>query len=87
MDVFADNSRYTQVDVSTNAEDGPNSSVLIKDSGLYTYTIYGQNSSSNLDPTDAVVVGVCETGTCQISDSPAWTTPTPTIPDNIIYYE
>jgi hypothetical protein len=87
MNVFADNARYTQVDIATDSEDGAAGKVLMTESGLYTYTIYGQNSASNLDPTDAVVVGVCEKGTCQLSDEPAWTTPTPTIPDNIIYYE
>jgi hypothetical protein len=87
MNVFADNARYTQVDISTNAADGVNGNVLMKESGLYTYTIYGQNSSTNLDPTDAVVVGVCEKGTAQLSDDAAWTTPNISIPDNIIYYE
>ena len=82
-----DNERYTQADLPTNNDDGVNGEVLITESGLYTYTIYGQNSDSNLDPTDASVVGVCEVGTCKVSDEPAWTIPTVSIPDNVIYYE
>lgn len=87
LDVFADNARYTQVDISTDADDGVNSSVLITESGLYTFTIYGQNSSSNLDPTNADVIGVCETGTCRIAAESAWQTENISIPDNVIYYE
>ena len=52
-----------------------------------TYTIYGQNSSSNKDPKDASVVGVCEVGPCRVSADAAWTIPEVTIPDNVIYYE
>lgn len=80
-----DNERYTQFDLPTNA-DAVNS-VLITESGLYTYKIWGQNSSTNLDPTDEVVVGICEVGPCKVSDEPAWTIPSVTIPDNVIYYE
>jgi hypothetical protein len=82
-----DNERYTQADLPTNNDDPVNGELLITESGLYTYTIYGQNSDSNLDPTDAVVVGVCEVGSCKVSDEAAWTIPNVTIPDNVIYYE
>jgi len=82
-----DNERYTQADLPTNNDDPGNGELLITESGLYTYTIYGQNSDSNLDPTDAVVVGVCEVGSCKVSDEAAWTIPNVTIPDNVIYYE
>ena len=87
MNVQVDNERYTEVDVPTNNDDGVNGEVLITESGLYTFTIYGQNSDANLDPSDASVVGVCEIGSCKVSDEPAWTIPTVTIPDNVIYYE
>ena len=56
-------------------------------SGLYTYTIYGQNSSTNKDPNDASVVGICEIGPARFEGSRAWNIPTLDIPDNIIYYE
>jgi hypothetical protein len=61
--------------------------VLITESGLYTYKIWGQNSPTNLDPADASVVGICEVGPCRVSDEPAWTIPAVSIPDNVIYYE
>lgn len=87
LNVFADNARYTQVDIATNAADGVNGNVLLKESGLYTYTIYGQNSTTNLDPTDAVVVGVCETGMLRLGADAAWTPTALSIPNNVIYYE
>lgn len=87
FNVQFDNERYTQADLPTNNDDPVNGELLITESGLYTYTIYGQNSDTNLDPADAVVVGVCEVGSCKVSDEPAWTIPNVTIPDNVIYYE
>jgi len=87
FNVQFDNERYTQADLTTNNDDPVNGELLITESGLYTYTIYGQNSDSNLDPADAVVVGVCEVGSCKVSDEAAWTIPNVTIPDNVIYYE
>ena len=82
-----DNERYTQANLATNIDDAVNGSILLTESGLYTYTIYGQTNGTNLDPTDAVVKGVCEVGACKVSDEAAWTIPTVTIPDNVIYYE
>ena len=80
-----DNERYTQFDLPTNSDTV--SAVLITESGLYTYKIWGQNSATNLDPADASVVGICEVGPCRVSDEPAWTIPAVSIPDNVIYYE
>lgn len=87
LNVVVDNERYTTGSIATDTDDPENSEILLTESGLYTYTIYGQNSSTNLDPTDASVVGVCEIGACKVSDEAAWTIPTVTIPDNVIYYE
>lgn len=80
-----DNERYTQFDLPTNSD--TLNAVLITESGLYTYKIWGQNSAANLDPADASVVGICEVGPCRVSDEPAWTIPAVSIPDNVIYYE
>lgn len=80
-----DNERYTQFDLPTNSD--TLNAVLITESGLYTYKIWGQNSATNLDPADASVVGICEVGPCRVSDEPAWTIPAVSIPDNVIYYE
>ena len=80
-----DNERYTQFDLPTNSD--TLNAMLITESGLYTYKIWGQNSATNLDPADASVVGICEVGPCRVSDEPAWTIPAVSIPDNVIYYE
>ena len=71
LNFSVDNERYTKADLPTSTDDPVNGEILLTESGLYTYTIYGQNSNSNLDPTDAVVVGVCEVGACKVSDEPA----------------
>jgi len=80
-----DNERYTQFDLPTNSD--TLNAMLITESGLYTYKIWGQNSATNLDPADASVVGICEVGSGRVSDEPAWTIPAVSIPDNVIYYE
>lgn len=85
LSVLVDNERYTKARMGTNVDDVSN--VLITESGLYTYTIWGQNSSTNLSPKNAAVVGVCEEGAMKISDAAAWTIPAVSIPDNVIYYE
>ncbi len=87
-DVVYDNERFTQFQIRTNTDDPTNGNVAITESGLYTYTIYGQNSATNLDPTNATVVGTCEVGPCRILfGETAYDFDNPTIPDNVIYYE
>lgn len=86
--VTYDNERYSQFRISTALDNPTAGNILLTESGLYTYTIYGQNSDTNLDPEDASVVGVCEVGACRILfDGQAYDFDTPTIPDNVIYYE
>ena len=80
-----DNERETKFDLPTDADAA--GEVLITQSGLYTYTVYGQNSSSNTDPTNAAVVGICETGAARVTAEAAWTTPDISIPSNVVYYE
>jgi len=87
LNVTVDNERYTKVGISTAEADPEGGGVLLPNSGLYTYKVYGQNSEDNTDPEDSSVVGVCEIGTVKLSDEAAWTIPTVTIPDNVIYYE
>ena len=82
-----DNERYTKVGIGTDEADAEGGNVLLTESGLYTYEVYGQNSDTNIDPTDASVVGLCEIGTIKLSDEAAWNIPSVTIPDNVIYYE
>lgn len=65
------NDRYTKFTVSTNADDPTAGSVLIPTtiSGKFHYRIYGQNSSTNLDPTNAAVVRLLEQGYLSVSSS------------------
>lgn len=85
--VDSDNERYTQATIGTNIDQATSGNITITDTGFFTYTIYGQNSTTNLDPLNASVVGICEKGMMQIIGAEAWTTPTITIPDNVVYYE
>lgn len=87
LDVSVDNERYTKFAIDTSVANASAGDVLITESGLYTYSVYGQNSSTNTNPQDATVVGVCEVGTAKFEDAPAWTIPTVDIPDNVIYYQ
>ena len=85
-DVQQDNERYTEVRISTNTNTGTNN-ILITESGQYSYIIYGQTNSSNLDPNNAVVVGELERGLITFTGEDAWTMPSIDIPDNVVYYE
>lgn len=86
--VTYDNERYSQFRVSTNSDAPTSGNILLTESGLYTYTIYGQNSDTNLDPEDASVVGVCEVGACRVKPTDTYFDfDNPTVPDNVIYYE
>lgn len=85
LNTSVDNARQTKFDLPTDADAA--GEVLITKSGLYTYTVYGQNSSTNTDPTNGAVVGICETGSARVTAEAAWTTPTISIPDNVVYYE
>lgn len=51
--ITADNQRITTLTITT---------VPLITPGRYRYDVYGQNSDSNLDPENAVVVGLLEQG-------------------------
>lgn len=87
LNVEVDNERYTKAIIRTDVNDPTAGNMLIEESGLYTYEIYGQNSTSNLDKSNAGVVGLCETGMLRITAEDAWNVPDISIPDNVIYYE
>ena len=54
--------------------------------GRYRYIVYGQNSSTNIDINNAVVVGVCEQGLVELKDNTIYfDVPNVTIQDDIIY--
>tara|TARA_R110000787_G_scaffold43672_3_gene106982 strand:- start:3724 stop:4131 length:408 start_codon:yes stop_codon:yes gene_type:complete len=87
-DVQQDNARYTEVAIGTHVKSPLTGNVLISESGLYTYIIYGQINGSNYDPTGAAVVGELSRGMLTITENAeAWTEATIQIPDNVVYYE
>jgi hypothetical protein len=59
LNVVNENQRVTEVTMTTEGLNVP---------GSYSYYIYGQNSSSNIDPTNAAVVGLVEQGTLIVRD-------------------
>ncbi len=88
IDPTTDNNRYTKAIISTDNLDPTNGEVLIEQTGQFWYFIYGQNSTTNLDPTDASVVGLVEKGVIQvITQESYYNVPDITIPDTIIYYD
>lgn len=87
-DVVTENERYTEVNVDTSTDDQENSAVKITETGQFFVRLYGQNSATNLDPNNAAVVGVIESGVLRILTSAEFyerseTTQTP----SKIYYE
>jgi len=85
--VDTDNARYTTLEVYTNEDSRTSGKVLLTESGLYTYKVWGQNSSTNLNPTDDAVVALLEQGTLNVAGATGYDIPNITIPDNIIYYQ
>ena len=87
LNVVSDNARYTQATIGTHIDTPTSGNIKITDTGFYTYTIWGQNSTTNLDSTDTSVVGECEVGVLQVIGADAWTIPVIEIPKNVVYYE
>jgi len=84
--LISTNERITTLSISTNADDAVNGSILIVDGGRYNYVIYGQNSNSNLDPTDPNVVGEIKRGYIEFNTlTQYFDQPTLTIPNDIEY--
>ena len=84
---IAQNDRYTTIQIGTNANTPTAASLLINYPARFSYIVYGQNSSTNLDPTDAVVEGVIEKGYLIVEDitTPRFTEPNLTIDNDITY--
>ena len=75
--VINENERVTKIRLTT---------VGLTDAGRYHYEVYGQNSSTNTDPTDASVVGKVEEGLMILSNGTNYfDVSTPTIPVDVIY--
>ena len=84
---IAENDRYTTIQIGTNANTPTAASLLINYPARFSYVVYGQNSSSNLDPTNAAVEGVIEKGYLIVEDitTPRFTEPNLTIDNDIAY--
>jgi hypothetical protein len=77
VDVITENERVTKIRLTT---------VGLLDAGRYHYEVYGQNSDTNIDPTDASVVGKVEEGLMILSNGTNYfDVSTPTIPVDVIY--
>jgi hypothetical protein len=84
--VIDTNERITTLSISTDADDEVNGSVLITDGGRYNFIIYGQNSSTNLDSSDADVVGELKRGYIEFTTlTEYFDQPNLTIPNDIEY--
>lgn len=84
--LISTNERITELSISTNTDDAVNGSILIVEGGRYNYVIYGQNSSTNLDPADADVVGELKRGFIQFTTlTQYFDQPSLTIPNDIEY--
>jgi len=84
---IAQNDRYTTIQIGTNVNTPTAASLLINYPARFSYVVYGQNSSTNLDPTDAVVEGVIQMGYLIVEDltTPRFTEPNLTIDSDIAY--
>lgn len=70
-----ENDRITSLTVTTET---------ITTAGRYRYEVYGQNSASNIDPTNASVVGIVERGYCLMTGSTTfYEQPTIVIPADV----
>jgi len=63
---ISENDRVTTLAISTNDDDPTNGSIYVTNGGRYNFIIYGQNSTTNLNPTDSVVVGEIKRGFIQM---------------------
>jgi hypothetical protein len=63
---ISENDRVTTLAISTNDDDPTNGSIYVTNGGRYNFIIYGQNSDTNLDPQNAVVVGEIKRGFIQM---------------------
>jgi hypothetical protein len=85
LELETSNERYSKAIISTNANDPLNSSILLEQTGQFYYTIFGQNSATNLDPSNTV--GIVERGVVHVqTQQEYYNVPDITIPDAIIYY-
>jgi hypothetical protein len=76
VEVINENERVTKIRLTT---------VGLVDAGRYHYEVYGQNSSSNIDPTNAAVLGLIEKSLMILQDGTIFfDVSSPTIPVDVI---
>lgn len=85
LPVQKDNERITQFSIDTTTDDKTNGKVKILETGYFTFELHIQSSSSNLDPDSSG--NVIKSGVMYIAGEKAWTTPSFSVPDNVVYYE
>lgn len=82
--VISENERATLLEFDTNVNDPLNSGILLTDPGRYAYTIYAQNSASNLDP--SLSLGKIDEGFLEATTGVTYyETPTFNTPSDYIY--
>jgi len=75
--ILNENQRITTLEMTT---------VGLELAGRYRFEIYGQNSASNLNPTNAEVVGLCKIGWADLTNNTEfYDVPNITINDDVIY--
>lgn len=88
-DISTNISRYNEFNLIENkVEDPVNGQILLGSAGYYNYKVYEQLSSTNLDPTNIVVVGVVEEGKMKLIDTsyePSFTQHTVSPTTNVVY--
>jgi hypothetical protein len=84
--IVEETDRISHLLIGTNFDDPLNASLEVLTTGRWHYTVYGQNSATNLDPEDASVLGVYEIGYLYIVKQESfYTDPALPIPTDIEY--
>ncbi len=77
VSITSENERITTIQLTTET---------LVNAGRYRYEVYGQNSNTNTNPTDASVVGLVEKGIIELTKSVNYyDISNPTIPVDYIY--
>jgi hypothetical protein len=82
--VLSENERVSHLEFDTNVNDPLNNGILLTDPGRYSYSIYAQNSATNLDP--SLSLGLIDEGFLEATSGVTYyQTPSFTTPSDYIY--
>jgi hypothetical protein len=82
--VILDDARLTTLSIDTDTDDAVNGAILMTNPGRYSYEVYAQNSSTNLD--ESLSIGIIEKGWITAQDNQIYfTDPTIEIPQDKVY--